>query len=111
MATPTPSQLAGDIERLVDRVHAGAVGCVHRVQRLDGERHTRRTGMRQHGRDAVGDHLARARQVAGRARQAADDEDEAICAEFGGLVDGAEVVVDIGLAAGRGISREHAAAA
>ena len=33
-------ELFADVERLSERVHAGAVGGVHRMQRLDRERHT-----------------------------------------------------------------------
>ena len=46
-AHPLPQRHA-DVERLVDRVHAGPVGGIHRVQRLDGERNTCRPRMRQH---------------------------------------------------------------
>ncbi len=52
------AKLFADIERLIDRVHAGAVGGIHGVQRLDGDLDPRGQGMRQHGGDAVGDHLA-----------------------------------------------------
>ena len=51
MATPTPSPSSvADVERLVERVHAGAVGGVHRMQRLDRERHARGAGVRQDAR-------------------------------------------------------------
>ncbi len=42
-----------------ERVHAGAVGGVHRMQRLDRERHVGGARMRQQRRDAVA-HLSRA---------------------------------------------------
>ena len=36
---PYAAQPVAEIERVGERVHAGAVGGVHRMQRLDGERH------------------------------------------------------------------------
>jgi hypothetical protein len=51
------------------------------------------------------------RRAAERARQAADDEDEARRLELLGLVDRAPVVVERGAPAGRIQRREHAAAA
>ena len=94
-----------------ERVHAGAVGRIHRMQRLDGERHPVGAGMRQDGGDAVGHHVARGGDVARTFRQAADDQDQAVGAECRRLVDRAAIVVDGGGAAGGVGGRKHAAPA
>ena len=102
-----PSRAVGvervaDVERLAERVHAGAVGGIHRMQRLDRERRRRR---RSHSRAAraiaSSTCVARARDVLRRRRagprelrQAADDEDQARRAERRRLVDGAAIVVE-----------------
>jgi hypothetical protein len=44
---------------VAQRVHAGAVGGVHRVERLDGERHFRLPRIIQHRGDTVLDLIAR----------------------------------------------------
>ena len=91
-----------EVERLLHRVDAGAVGGVHRMQRLDRERHADVLRVLERRGDAVADVAARREQVlrlrrAGeRARQAADDEDEARRPELPGLVDRAPVVVERG---------------
>ena len=110
-------ELVADIERLLRRVHAGAVGGIGRMQRLDRERHVGLLGVFQHFGDGVMDLRARGRDVLrGRAsrprilRQAADDQHDAGRAQRLGLVDGAAVVV-ARLDAVRRVRGEHAAAA
>ena len=49
-----------DVERLLRRVHAGAVGGIHRMQRLDRERHVGLLRVFQHLGDAVVDLRPRA---------------------------------------------------
>ena len=91
------------------RVHAGAVGGVHRVQRLDRQRHAGRARVVEQLGDAVA-HLARAPAMSfepapvGVLRQAADDEHEARRAERQRLVDGAAIVV-ARRGAARGVGR------
>ena len=50
-------QSAADVERLAKRVHAGAVGGVHRMKRLDRERNTGAVRMIQERFDSVLDLL------------------------------------------------------
>ena len=45
-----------EVEGMTERVHAGAVGGVHRVQGLDGERHLRLARVVEKRADAVLDH-------------------------------------------------------
>jgi hypothetical protein len=72
-----------EIERLLERVDAGAVGGVHRMQRLDSERHADAAGVLERGGDAVVDvaprreQVVRLRRPGERAGQAADDEHQA----------------------------------
>ncbi len=93
------SQLVAEIVGVLHRVHAGALGGVHRVQRLDRERHARAARVVEELADAVAHHFARAGEIlrfdrAGAIlRQPADDEDQASRAERERLVDRAPVVV------------------
>ncbi|MNT94892.1 hypothetical protein D3C72_2366640 [compost metagenome] len=59
------AQFFADVERLIDRVHAGPVGRIHGMQRLDGNLDARGLGMGQHGGNTVGHLLAGAGQVLG----------------------------------------------
>ena len=104
-------ELLSHVERLRERVHAGAVAGIHRMQRLDGDRHFVRARMRQHSSDAISHHLARRADVARAFRQSADNQHKAIGAERRGFVDRPLVVVDGGLPAGGIRRRKHAAAA
>ena len=105
------AQLVAEVERLRKRVHAGAVGGIHRMQRLDRERHAGGARARQKRAKSVAHHGARAADVARAVRQSAADEHETFGAQGRGLVDGALVVVDGALAPRRIGRREHAAAA
>ena len=91
-------ELVAQIERLLERVDTGAVGCIHRVQRLDRERDADASRIRKRRRDAVAhvaargsDVLVRGRAVE-RAGQATDDEHEAGRVQRLRFVDGAPVV-------------------
>ena len=105
-----------DVERLLQRVDAGPVGGVHRVQRLDRQRHPAFAGVGQQCSDPLGDLFASAGDVLvrgparQRAGQAADDEDQAGGVQLAGLVEGAPVVVAHRLAGGGIGVGEHAAA-
>ena len=85
--------------RLCERVDAGAIRRVHRVQRLDRERHAGSLRVQEQLADAVANHFARALQIlrhdfaVAPFWKTADDEHEAARAERGGLVDGATIVV------------------
>ncbi len=104
-------QLIAQIERLRERVHAGAVGAVHRVQRLDRERHARRARVIEHLADAVPHHRARPGKVFRAGRQAPGDEHQAPCLECCGGVDRAQVVVDRSPARLAVRGRKHASTA
>ena len=82
------------IQRLRERVHAGAVRGIHRVQRLDRERHPAGAGVRQDRGNALRHHLSRGNDIARAFRQAADHHDQAFGAKRRSLVDGALVVID-----------------
>jgi hypothetical protein len=106
-----------EVERVLRGVHAGAVGGIGRMQRLDRERQSCLLRIVQHLGDAVMHLIARCGDVLGHRaagprilRQAADDEHDAGGTERDGLVNGAAVVVAC-RAAMRVIGREHAAAA
>ena len=106
------AQLVAEIVGVRERVHAGAVGGVHRMQRLDRERHA---GLRAHGAAApraVAHLLARAGDVAASPSAARPTiEHEALRADGGGFVDGAAVVVERRAPAGVVGGGKHAAAA
>ena len=105
------AQFVAEVVRLRERVHAGAVGGVHGMQRLDRERHARLPRVRQKRVQCLAHLAARAVKIARAFRQAADHEHEALRADRGGFVDGAAVVVDRGAAGGFIGGRKHAAAA
>ena len=109
--TDAATQNLAKVEGLSERIHAGAVAGIHRMQRLDRERHVVGAGVRQNGGNAVGHHAARRADIARILRQAADHEHEALGAERRSLVDCALVVVDRRLPSGFVGGREHAAAA
>ncbi|MDT4853188.1 hypothetical protein FQZ97_874450 [compost metagenome] len=100
-------EFVAQVERMLERVDAGAVGRLHRVQGLDGQRHADLARVVERGGDAVAHLAARAgdvlvrRLAVERAGQGADDQHEAGRVERLGLVDGAAVVVERGLQAGR----------
>ena len=48
-----------EVQRLFERVNAGAIGGVHWMERLDRQRHPVRARMRQNCSEAIGHHLAR----------------------------------------------------
>ena len=106
-----------EIERLLERVDAGAVGGVHRMERLDRERHADAPGVLERRRDAVAhvaprrEQVLRLRRAGEGAGQAADDEHQARRVQHFRFVDGAPVVVERGLPRGGVDAREHAAAA
>ena len=80
------AQYIAEVVGLRERVHAGAVGGEHRMQRLDRERYllaAHRAGARPARRAPAG---AR-RDVARTFRQSADHENEALRADRGGFVD------------------------
>ncbi len=77
-------ETVADVERLFGGVHAGTVGRVSRMQRLDGQRHLRLPRIFHHLGDAVIDLRARIDDVLRRRRarprilrQAADDQHDA----------------------------------
>jgi len=57
------TELVAEIVRVLHRVHACAVGCVHGMQRLDRERHAGGTRVFEQRADAVAHHFARASQI------------------------------------------------
>ena len=81
------AQFVAQIVGMRHRVDAGAVGRVHRVQRLDRQRHAGGTRVFEQFADAVAHHFARAGEVLRRDRavtvlgQPADDQHEARRAE------------------------------
>ena len=91
-------KLVAQVESMFQRVDAGALGCLHRVQRLDGERHTNLACMFECDGDAVAHFVACAcdvvmRRAAGeRARQGANHQHEAGCVERPRLVNSLDVV-------------------
>ena len=93
-------QLIAQRVGLRERVHARAISSVHRVQRLDRERHPCRLRVLQQFADAIAHHFACAAQVfrddaaAAILGQAADDQDEATRAERQRLIDRAPVVIE-----------------
>src|SRR5215510_6109088 len=96
-ADPGPvvaGKLVAQVERLFHRVHARAIGAVHRVQRLDRERHARRARVVEDLADPVAHHLARAGEVLRFLRQPAGYDDEAVRSERRCVIDRAQVVVD-----------------
>ena len=111
------AQLVAQIVGVLHRVHARAVGGVHRVQRLDRERHARRARVAEELADAVAHHFARAGEIlrfdgAGAIlRQPAHDEYQAARAQGERLVDRAPVVVLRRAPAFAVRGREHSAAA
>ena len=106
-----------DIQRLLQRVDAGAVCRVHRVQRFDGQRHGAFACVVQQGGNAFGDLLARTSEAAvrgcagQRTRQAADHQHQTRRAQRAGFVERTAVVVARGLPAGAVGVGEHATAA
>jgi hypothetical protein len=106
-----------DVERLPGRVHAGTVGGIGRMQRLDRERHLRFSRMIQHFGDGVVHLRARRRDILGhlaagprKLRQPADHKHDAGRAQRLGFIDAAAVIVAY-LAAARGVGGKHPAAA
>src|SRR5690606_19816623 len=82
-----------DVERLPERVHAGAVGGVHWMKRFDGERHTGRICPVEKRGDGVlhlgaggGDVLRWRRARPRELRQPAYHQHQAGRAELGGLL-------------------------
>ena len=109
--TRTLAELLADIDRLGEQRDAAAVRRIHRVQRLDRERHAAGARMRQDRRHAVEIAPARRLDVARAGRHAAADHHEAVGADRGALVDHALVVVDQRLLSGRVRAAEQPAAA
>src|SRR5712671_4367064 len=107
----TAVQFVAQVERLGERVHAGPVGAVHRMQRLDRERDARRTRVIEHSADPVPHYRSRAREVLRARKESADHEHQAPCLEGRGIVDRAQVVVYRGLARPAVRAREHPSAA
>ena len=111
------AQLVAQVVGVRQRVDARAVGGVHRMQRLDRQRHARRARVFEQLADAVAHHLARAAEVLANDAavavlgQAADDQHQAGRPQRQRLVDGALVVVERSASAGAVGRREHAAAA
>jgi hypothetical protein len=105
------------IERVPHRVHTGALGGGHRMQRLDRQRHSGRAGIFEKLRDAVfdlrvrgGDILARRAAGTGILREAPRDQHETRCAQRLRFIHRAAVVVARLDPVDR-VGREHAAAA
>ena len=97
-AEPRGAVVFADVAGLGEGVDGGAVGGVHGVEGFDGEFDVVGLGVGEERADGVADLGA-----GGGEREAADgaaDEDEEGCADGGGLVDGAAVVVEGGLALG-----------
>ena len=109
--TNVSPKLLGHVERLGERVNAGTVAGIHRMERLDSDRHLVCARMREHGSDTVSNHLARRGDVARSFRQSADNQHKTFGTECSRLVDRPLVVVDCGLPAGRIRRRKDAAAA
>ena len=105
------AQLVAEVVGLRERVHAGAVGGEHRMQRLDRERHACLPRIGQQRGEPSRTCRARVGDVARALRQPADHEDEALRADGGGFVDGAAVVVERRAAPGVVGGGKHAAAA
>ena len=87
------AKLVADVERLLERVDARALGGLHGMQRLDRERHPRFPRLRKNHGDAIAHLLAGAAQILGARGQPADDEDQTSRAELVRLLDRAPVVV------------------
>ena len=106
-----------DVERLLGRIDAGAVGGIGGMQRFDCERHVGLPGVFQHFGDGIVDLRASSRNIlGGRAarprilRQAPDHQHQARRAERLGLIDRAAIVV-AHFDPMRGVRNKHAAAA
>src|SRR5579884_71134 len=93
------------VDRLRERVHAGPIRGIHRMQRLDGKRYLACARMRKDRGQSLGHPLARLGQIARTCGQPAADEYQAFGAERGRLVDCAPILV------GGVRRRKHAAAA
>ena len=105
------AELVAEIVRLRERVHAGAVGGIHGMQRLDRQRHARlpRVGQERANASRTCDRApARSRESL---RQPSHHEDEALRADRGRLVNRAPIVVERGAPPGLVGGRKHAAAA
>ena len=100
------AQLVAEIVGVRERVHAGAVGGEHRMQRLDRQRYLCLPRIGQERGERVADLASRVGDVARAFRQAADHENEALRADRGGFVDGAAVVVERGAPSCRRRRRE-----
>ena len=98
-----------DFMRLAHRVHRAAVIGIHRMQRLNGEFHTRRLRRRQTSRDAFRDLLAGFDQTLPR-NGSADQNDE-WSADGVRLLNGSPIIVDGFLAVRSRLGREKAPAA
>ena len=105
------AQHVAKVERLLQRVEAGAVARVHGVERFERDRDLAGQGVRQQGGEAVGHHAAGRGEILGRARQAPDHHHEAVRAQCRRFVDGPPVVVDRCGQPGRIARGEHAAPA
>src|SRR5262245_25282316 len=98
-------QLVAQVQRLSQGVHATAVGTIHRVHGLHGERHAARARVIEHLAETVTDHFTRAAEIFRLARQTARHDHQAVRAERRRLLDGTKVVIDrrlATLAIGRG---------
>ncbi len=105
------AQRIAEIIGLGQRIDAGAVGGIHRVQRLDRQLHAGVPRIRQQRGDPVADQVARGGEIARARRQPADHQHQAMRADRRRLVDGAAVVVERACQPGAVELGEHAAAA
>ena len=90
-------QGGADVERLLQRRQAGAIGAVHGMQRLERQGDAGCSGVLEQQAGAFQHLGARACQVLRTLRQPAHDHDKAGCSQLGGLVDGPAIVLDVGL--------------
>src|SRR5205823_12197629 len=74
----------------------GAVRRIHRVQRLDGERHRSVARMFENGGDAFLHERSRRAKIPAAFRQSADDQHQTLRGKLRRLLDGAAVLLDGG---------------
>ena len=97
MPSPVIAERIGDVEHLLERGDAAAIGRIHRMHRFERERHPARPRMRQYRGQSLDEHRAARRgKIARTRREAAADHHDAFGADRGGLVDHPLVVVDRG---------------
>ncbi len=94
------AKLVTEIGGVRQRIHAGAVGGIHRMQGLKRERYAGVVRVGQQRSKAVANLRMRTGEILRSFRQAAADQHQALRADAGGLIDGTLVVVERGAAAG-----------